>query len=191
LPKNAEKCQILAIFVIFGQNAGKTRFFGLLGLKWPFSGLFGPGAQGFYINPRRARPGGRGTLPGAWEPGDQGSRGPGGLGTSGIPDPGSRGPGSPLPPGRGGLGRSRDRSREAPRTGFYINPSRRPPAVPGRGPGDSESHAGAPRGSGRPPRRPWTTPSPGGTPRRYRGRGSPHRGRGEDPLLLPEEGRPV
>jgi len=107
LPKNAEKCQILAIFAIFGQNAGKTRFFGLLGLKWPFSGLFGPGAQGFYINPSGAPARGRGTLPGAWEPGDQGSRGPGGLGTSGIPDPGIPGSGEP-PPARAG------RPREAP-----------------------------------------------------------------------------
>jgi len=191
MPKNVEKWRFLAFLTIFSENAGKTRFFGVLGLKRPFLALLGLLAQGFYINPSGALPRGRGSPPrglgglGTRVPGDRG-----GPETSGIPDPGI-GVWKPLPPGRGGPGRPRDQSREAPRVGFYINPSRRGPAVPGRGPGVPKV-APVPRGgSGRPPRRSWDCPSPGGTPAGNRGRGSPHRGRGEDPLLLPEEGRPV
>jgi len=158
---------------IFSENAGKTRFFGVLGLKRPFSALLGLLAQGFYINPSGPLPQGRGSPPrglgglGTRVPGDRG-----GPETSGIPDP-EIGVRSPLPPGRGGPGRPRDRSREAPRVGFYINPSRRGPAVPRAGSGDPESRGGAPRGLRGPLREVLGPPLPG--------RGSP----GE-----PREGEP-
>jgi len=191
MPKNVKKWRFLAFLTIFSENAGKTRFFGVLGLKRPFSALLGLLAQGFYINPSGALPRGRGSPPRGLEglgtrvPGDQG-----GPETSGIPDPGI-GVRKPLPPGRGGPGRPRDRSREAPRVGFYINPSRRGPAVPGGFPGSRKSRRGPAGAPGDLPGGPGTTPPREGPPPGTAGGGAPHRGRGEDPLLLPEEGRPV
>jgi len=75
--------------------------------------------------------------------------------------------------------------------GFYINPSRRPPAVPGRGSG-SPGAAARPHGSLRgPPRRSWDRPSPGGGRPGTAGVGAPVGGSEGSPLLLPEEGSAV
>jgi len=87
-----------------------------------------PVRRGFYINPSVRDPGNR--VPGAPE-------GPG------------RPPGAPRSPGRGlgpcqGPGPRSPGSRTPRRGGFYINPSRRGPAVPGgpRGPGSREDLRG-------------------------------------------------
>jgi len=121
-------------------------------------------------------------LPGAWEAQtgfpDLSGRAPRDRGPGGLRNPE---PGSPPPGGRGTpiLGfqdsRSRDRTRPAPRGGFYINPSRRGP-VPGRtgsgdrGPGDSQEasqEAGSPLPA-RPGKDPFLEPppKPGTGPRR-------------------------
>jgi len=155
---------------------------GLFGQKRAFWAFFGPGAQGFYINPSGALPRGRGRpsrAPGAWGPGSPGSGEVSGPPGSRIPGIGVR---SPLPPGRGGPGRPRDRSRRPRRVGFYINPSRRGPAVPGRGPGGPESRAGAPRGLRRPPREVLRPPLPREGPARVPREGEPPQGaRGGSP----------
>jgi len=121
-----------------GQNPQKAG-------KIPDSGI--PG-RGFYINPSPRGPEPR-------------IRGPGVPGSRGALPPGA---GEPLPeagiliPDPGIPGRSRRPPREASRGApaplggapeglFYINPSRRGPAVPARGPG-RQSRPGAP------PRRP-------------------------------------
>jgi len=107
---------------------------------------------------------------------------PGGL----ARDPGSRRPGSRRPwvpespaPGLGrpfsgsrGPGGSRTPSRRPGARGFYINPSRRGPAVPGGGPLD----LGVPKVRKGPSGGPWATPAPGGLqtplPRKPRGPGA-------------------
>jgi len=121
------------------------------------------GRPGGAPRPRKGSPGSPGPREGSWTR----SR-----------DPGSRGPGSRrAPPGRGRafqtLGPGLPGSRARRRGGFYINPSRRGPAVPGGGSGD--------RGPGRalrtspgglfPPRPGWGSqkPLPGN-------RGAPARG---------------
>jgi len=161
---------------------------------WPFwakMGLFGP---------RRAPPGGGftstpGGPPGGsprglgGPPGASGS--PGGVSGTRSPDPGSWGSpdpwsGTPAPGGRGPPGTPGPRFRE----GFYINPSRRGPAVPRRGSG-----TGGPRGpvSRASREAPDATPPGRGsgplsqTPRGTAGVGSPRRGRRGLPSLLPEE----
>jgi len=101
-----------------------------LGLLGPFRAPAGVPGRGFYINPWPGRPGG------SQGPGRalRGSRGPGGvpgtgypgsqiLGIGQIPGQGPR-PGREGAPGDPGTG---------PRGLFYINPSRRGPAVPGAG----------------------------------------------------------
>jgi len=72
-----------------------------------------------------------------------------------APAPGG-GAGNPARTGSRGPGPGRAR-------GFYINPSRRPPAVPGRGPGVPGSR-GVPEGPGEPPGR-SRNPAPAGEPR--------------------------
>jgi len=121
----------------------KTAFLAVFARKRPFWAFLGLPRGLFYINPWL---GGRGR-PGAWEspPGARGargarSRGPGDLLRTG---PGASPGGGTGEPGQGPVPGSRD----SPRTGFYINPSRRPPAVPGRGP----RSPGSRRGSRRPP----------------------------------------
>jgi len=81
-------------------------------------------------------PPGGGPPPGDWGPGPSWTRRSRDPGVREVPDPGDRAPGS-----RKGLPRPRGR---APEGLFYINPSRRGPAVPG---GDREV-------PGPPPRRP-------------------------------------
>jgi len=86
----------------------------------------GAPARGVDVKPS---PGDPGTgVPAPW----RGPEGPPG----GFPNPG-RGPGWPGVPGA-----PRDRSRTARRGGFYINPSRRGPAVPGAVPGASGPREG-------------------------------------------------
>jgi len=116
----------------------------------PFRGilaLLGPFPRGFYINPSGALPRGRGT------PGSLPRRSPGPSRDPGIRDldPSLR-QGAPPAPGGGfpGTPGPRDPGSRAPdprRGGFYINPSRRPPAVP-RGPG-RETGPSRPRGGPR------------------------------------------
>jgi len=170
----------------FWPKSRKKAFFPGFTRKRPKRAFFGPLPRGFYINPS-------GTLPRGRGPGGP-SRSPGG---SRSPDPGSwacpgplasQGPplGEPRGPrkrGSGGSGPQRGPGTR-PRTGFYINPSRRGPAVSRRGSRD--------RGPGGPkkglPGSPWATPSQGGvqtTPRGPGGGGEPRRGSEGYPSLLP------
>jgi len=148
MPKNVEKWRFLAFLTIFSENAGKTRFFGVLGLKRPFSALLGLLAQGFYINPSGALPRGRGSPPrglgglGTRVPGDRG-----GPETSGIPDPGI-GVWKPLPPGRGapgGPGTGPGRPRE---WGFTSTPRAGAPRSPREGKPPQGARGGSPPPSG-------------------------------------------
>jgi len=113
---------------------------------------------------------------------------PGGPGRGprdpGIPDPASRSrrPPGGLPSPPGGLGGPCPGSRRAPRTGFYINPSRRPPAVPGRVPG-SPAGPGVPGSPGEASGGREVAPARRGTARTLRdpgpapgNRGAPARG---------------
>jgi len=94
----------------------KNPIFGVFSRFWAPGGSPGPRFRGgFTSTPRPGRPG---RAPrGPW-------RGPGGS-QKGVPGPG--GPGSPS-------GDSRRPRTPGPGRGFYINPSRRGPAVPGRVP---------------------------------------------------------
>jgi len=162
IPKKSKKWPFLAIFVKIRLFAGKPPF-------WGFWALFGPSRAGVLhqppgegpVGPGRPR-GGPGRLREAWEAGSPGSGIP--EGSPPAPGQGSPGPGDLARSSPDGSG---DRGRPPPRTGFYINPSRRGP-VPGRGgsgsppgPGVREEPSGAPRGPFfNPP------PNPGTGPRR-------------------------
>jgi len=176
---------------------------------WAKKGPFGPSGtgprQGFYINP--SRPGGLGRprglkgprralrdqegpesrIPGSPDPRSSRipGRGPPAPGREGSPDPGFRDPG-------------------APRGWFYINPSRRGPAVPAgslRDPGSPGGPPGPPGGPGPDPlpgrgtpparARGFTSTPRAGAPRFPAGVGAPEGGLEGSPLLLPEEGSSV
>jgi len=119
---------------------------------------------------RRGHPGALGA-PGS-PPGPRPGRSPG----SGPrdPDPGIRGP-CPQGPGEGPRrpGPRSPGSRDLARGGFYINPSRRGPAVPRGGSGDLGSREGRKGPSGGPGRR---TPLPGLRETPAGNRGAPARG---------------
>jgi len=137
----------------FWPKTAKNGVFGHNSPFWAILALFGPrrapAARGFTSTP--APPAGEG--PGA-PGGPKGLSGPRPEGLPGtlvpeVPDPG---PGIPAPGGPGAPEpRSRDPGtrrglRTPPRGWFYINPSRRGPAVPAGGPRDQGSPGGPRRG---------------------------------------------
>jgi len=174
LAKNAKKQRFLAILAFFGRNAGKTRFLGLFSPKWAFSAILASRRRGFYINPWRALPRGRGPLCRALGTRDPRSRDLGirGSRTSrvpGVPGTSARGggalwglPGSPGSPALWGFTSTpragAPRSRGTP---SGVRKSRR---------GPTGSRETSPRSRGSPSR-------PGGEPRGSR-RGCPLGGRG-------------
>jgi len=194
MPKNVKKWRFLAFLTIFSENAGKTRFFGVLGLKRPFLALLGLLAQGFYINPSGPLPRGRGALPEAWE-----AWGPGSPGTGEVRrPPGSRIPGSgsgePLPPGRGALGGPGTGPGGLGEWGFTSTPRAGAPRFPGGVPGVRKSRRGPAGAPGDLPGGPGTTlpgrvPPPGTA-----GGGAPTGGEGRIPSSFRRKGvrsRPV
>jgi len=123
----------------------KKAFFPENGQKWPFfkknpknPGFRGPRA-GVLHQPLAGPAGpGSGTLRGP-EASREGSPSPGaGIRGSRIRDLPGPGPGDPPGQGPGTSQRPPGPPRARPRRGFYINPSRRGPAVPG-GPGSQET----------------------------------------------------
>jgi len=147
--ENAKKWLFLAILA-------KNRLFGGIYPKKAFLGLFGP-LRARVLHQPLARGPGAAQGPGRALPGSREPRGPG----TGSRRPLRTGSGGPPPGGRGTPARTRSRSPgTAGARGFYINPSRRPPAVPGRGPGVPGSRGGP----GEPPGPPGEPggPSPAG-----------------------------
>jgi len=166
----------------------KPPFWGFWAKMALFRAPRGPPGEGFTSTPPRGPGGGPRALKGP-------RRGPGVPEGSRIPDPGisdpgvSRIPGGvPPPPGGRGLRSPGDRVRTPIREGFYINPSRRGPAVPAGGPGDRGSRGALPGTSPGGLRPPLPEEGVSATPRGSRRGWVPRRGLEGSPLLLPEEG---
>jgi len=149
-PQGAEKPLKSPKSGFFGQNGQNSPFsakMAFLAISDPF---LDPAGRGFTSTPRRARRGPGPGLPGALLASRTPSGVPGDLREPSRAPPGGWGP-RPGPP----------------RQGFYINPSRQPPAVPG----------GARRGPLPESREPLPG-SPGATPAPYRGENTERRVRG-------------